>query len=377
MADRSTAPTLTADMSLSRHKALAALTLVALPALTVPATAAAQDSAATTRVTARTHTVRRGDTLWDLSGSYLNNPFLWPEIYRLNTDVIENPHWIYPGERLALPDAAAGAAAAAAPDDAPVFSQTSLTTRSPVAPERMEPVRTRFAAVRPGEVDAAPFVDRVGGPANSGRIVQSAAESSVRASLRDQALLLNDEVYVTLPSGSTARVGDRYLAYALGAELETLGQVVVPTGVLRIDRVDAAGAAPRARLTRQFGRVVAGQRLLPLASELPATGAAPSAVEEPVNATVVWIPNDPVLASVQRYVVLDAPARRGTRVGDQFTLVRPRQARTEDAPALPEEEIAVAQVVRVTPYAATAIVVSQTHPAIRRGTRARVSAKMP
>jgi hypothetical protein len=319
--------------------------------------------------------VRRGDTLWDLSGSYLNNPFLWPEIYRLNTDVIENPHWIYPGERLALPDAAA--VAAEARDERPVFSQSALTTRSPVAPERMEPARMRFAAVRPGEVDAAPFVDRLGGPANSGRIVQSAAESSVRASLRDQALILNDEVYVTLPAGSTARVGDRYLAYALGAELEKLGQVVVPTGVLRIDRVDAGGAAPRARLTRQYGRVIAGQRLLPLASELPAPGAAPSAVDRPVDATVVWIPNDPVLASVQRYVVLDASARRGVRVGDQFTLVRPPLTRTETRPALPEEEIAVAQVVRVTPYAATAIVVSQTHPAIRAGTRARVSAKMP
>jgi hypothetical protein len=80
---------------------------------------------------------------------------------------------------------------------------------------------------------------------------------------------------------------------------------------------------------------------------------------------------------VQRYVVLDASARRGVRVGDQFTLVRPPLTRTETRPALPEEEIAVAQVVRVTPYAATAIVVSQTHPAIRAGTRARVSAKMP
>ena len=47
------------------------------------------------------YTVEKGDTLWDISDFFLNNPWFWPEIWYINPQV-ENPHLIYPGENLMI-----------------------------------------------------------------------------------------------------------------------------------------------------------------------------------------------------------------------------------------------------------------------------------
>jgi LysM repeat protein len=49
-----------------------------------------------------TYTVKRGDTLWDISKVFLTSPWRWPELWGMNKEQVSNPHLIYPDQMLVL-----------------------------------------------------------------------------------------------------------------------------------------------------------------------------------------------------------------------------------------------------------------------------------
>ncbi len=68
--------------------------------LHIPATQLARAEFPSRSVTV---TVHPGDSLWSLAATHLGNGALWPRIYGINRHVISNPHWIHPGQVLAIP----------------------------------------------------------------------------------------------------------------------------------------------------------------------------------------------------------------------------------------------------------------------------------
>ncbi|VAW88737.1 Uncharacterized protein with LysM domain, COG1652 [hydrothermal vent metagenome] len=70
-------------------------------ALLMPSSATVADSLNLREGHPDRHIVVKGDTLWDISAKFLQDPWLWPEIWDVNPE-LGNPHLIYPGDVIFL-----------------------------------------------------------------------------------------------------------------------------------------------------------------------------------------------------------------------------------------------------------------------------------
>jgi LysM repeat protein len=346
----------------------------------------------------KTHTVKRGDTLWDLAKTYLGDSFLWPEIYRLNTDVVQDPHWIYPGEVLKLPGEVTKAVAAAPEPVVP--EPTTPTVPVPIATPPAAPSSpTIFAqapavevvasppsrsyvqaepAVRFGEALAAPWVDQPGGPHDWGKIIRPADLSVHELAEEGVAFSLFDDVLFAPPHGAMFTPHTRYLVYVLGPYYEDFGQIVIPTGVVEVIRSPANGDAGVARIMKMFTHMEPNQRLMPLDTSAMSVAGFPSAVTNGHTGTVRWLYSQPLLPSIQQYLVIDIARAQGIVAGDRIELYQARQRPLEEGElGMPEISVGRAQIVKVTPFGATAVINAVRQPKIQPGTSARITAKMP
>ena len=118
------------------------------------------------------HVVVRGDTLWDISGKFLKEPWRWPEIWNMNREEIKNPHLIYPGQvvyldrsgktprlRLGKPVKSRSGTDKLQPH---IYSDPIQQAIPSIPPNQIEPFLSQPLVVEQGELDTVPRI--VAGP---------------------------------------------------------------------------------------------------------------------------------------------------------------------------------------------------------------------
>lgn len=109
------------------------------------------------------YVVKKGDTLWDISGVFLKQPWFWPEIWQVNPQ-INNPHLIYPGDVLVLsfcdgkPCLKFGSNGRAVRLSPGIRSSVNEHAIQPIPLDVIRPFLSRPRVVGPDTLDLAPYV---------------------------------------------------------------------------------------------------------------------------------------------------------------------------------------------------------------------------
>jgi hypothetical protein len=334
----------------------------------------------------QTHVVLSGETLWELAQRYLSDPFRWTEIYGVNRDVVADPHWIYPAERLRIPGV--GHPGSAARSDAPVDGYVPR-------PARPVPARTVFfpasaAPEGPGVVMSAADTQDVtvvapGDYYTAGRLIPDAevrpvgqlveivSASAVPIRLTPQ-IGPYTRVYMKVSAGQAAQVGIGGVLHLwrAGREIRPYGRIYESTGVVRVVAVE--GDVATVEVERLFDSVQLGDLALPV-EQFPVPGGVIPRPASGIEGRIIAFADPQAIHSIEDLAYLDLGAQSGVSEGDEFTVLIP--ARRTDYGIRPEILIGRLQVVRVSGRTSAARVIGQKQPALEAGQVVRLVGKMP
>ena len=364
-----------------------------------------------------THVVLRGETLWGLAQQLLGDPLLWPEIYRLNTAVIEDPHWIFPGEELRLgpgaeaagaagvavaPAASGAEAAPAGQGDITVSPTAAADTEVAQAPQGpiLNPAtgptifgqqgrahlsagtlqlreQHAYRAVREGEYYASGFVLDAGEQLSAGSLLGNAATSSISRLTTTTTAMLYGYVVVVPPPGDALKRGDILLSYDMPRIIPDYGAVVRPTGLLKVTAVGGPGEHATAQVVAVYQTIDGGQSVMRADAYRSAAGVRPTPVpaDSGIRGEVIDLRSPHEVVNDQDVLFINKGSGDGVHLGDIFLVSRtsPEQA---GVGAVVQNQARIL-IVHSRPHTATGVIIQVDRPDIRPGSAVRQLYRMP
>jgi hypothetical protein len=297
-------------------RAAAAVVVAALAAPVQAAPAAAGPHCSFRANAPDQHLVVKRDTLWDISGTFLEHPWCWPEVWGMNREEIRNPHWIYPGQviyfdrvhgRLTLSKPGSGDADAGLPPVTRLSPQIRTeelehNAVSSIPSSAIEPFLTQPLVVEPRELDAAPRI---------------AATPETRVYLAE-----GDRIYVrgALNGATTFQV------FRPGKELvdpdsgKVIAHEAAYVGAARLVAEAGPGVDVHTfTVTRSVQEMGIGDRLLP-APPVPVLNYVPHVPSTPIAARIVSTASESNYASQHQVVTVNRGTLDGLDVGSVLQL---------------------------------------------------------
>jgi hypothetical protein len=320
-----------------------------------------------------TYTVKKGDTLWGISGLFLKSPWRWPELWGMNLEQIRNPHLIYPGQLLILEK---------------VDGRARLTTGRAVETldsGRLAP-RIRSEELLSDAISSVPM--HLIGPFLNDAVVfeNNALESAPR-------IVATQEGRVMLSRGETAYVRGEVEGSRLWQMFrqpkplidpesgEVLGYEARHVGTAELLALPDKNATPRAdevlpstfRITQLREEAGVGDRLAPLPSR-DLSAFAPHPPASPLSGRIVSVYGDSLYAGQNQIVSLNRGQRDGLERGHVLALWRAGQRRPDTTDAnrpmvvLPDERHGLLFVFRVFDRVSYALILNVKDP-VSKGDR--------
>jgi hypothetical protein len=260
------------------------------------------------------HTVVRGDTLWDLSQHYLGNPWYWPKVWSYNPQ-IANPHWIYPGNQVKF-------STQGGPDqEAPAQVQTGTGDEEDTAEEDDSGVVTSSGRI--GYVPPTNASFRQDGFVTdreleeSGQITRSFSEREMLDKL--------DKLYCRFKNTSDAKVGDRYFIYKTVREVHHplsgghYGYLTRIVGTAKI--VGVENGIVTAVVDGSFDEIRRGDYLAPYSDKL-SKAVAVKATTRKVEGVIIDSMNEEKELGQNQVVFIDRGRRDGIEEGNILEVTR-------------------------------------------------------